>query len=201
MIGYRATIFGLLGFLGWEANAGELKIAVSSFTPTALAVSPTPTSGDLELTLIADNQWRISFKDKTQYQAALTISIDAPPNGYQPFKLTFDIPYYWESSTERTLPAALANDNVYNNGVATFLNDRGALPGKLPELGLVNQRARRIWSERHRALSTNERLPNPDDVRIAYWLLLSTNELIQKAAMEIDQGSQTAIDWISGLLG
>lgn len=184
-----------------SSRAGELLVEVASYPSVPTTPEATLQGQELKLEKITEGRWRFHMSIAEGVLAPLTIAVASPGGGYDPFKLTLDIPYFWDGTAPRKVVAAIVNDEVTDNGVAAFLGAVGGGPTAIADIILVHQRAGRLWVERAKQLAEKVRWnPNADDVRIAYWLLRTTRDLMVSQFIEFDDTSRSAVIWLSGVL-
>jgi len=96
--------------------------------------------------------------------------------------------------------AALAGDAPDDGGARLFLRTAAAVPSDPADLVLMNQRARRLWNNEYPDLVAGRINARPADVKIAYWLLSTSQQLVINQGLEIDQSTQWAMNWMTNLL-
>lgn len=178
-------------------QGGRLDIQTLSYRLATAPGQANASSDDLNLSRKAST-WEFSFKDPAQTLAAMTISVNSVPPGYESAQLEFSVPFYWVALPKIPMIAAVVNDEHYAQGTQDFLRDIIGIENKsVPDIFLFNQRARHIFKARYDDLQTRSRSANEDDIRVAYWLLYTSRELVEKRLMVVDAITRLARDWIT----
>ncbi|TIX90507.1 hypothetical protein [Rhizobium sp. P44RR-XXIV] len=199
MIKKALMIFSVFVPLCHAAAAGELKTDTRSFPPSSSLPTPSLASDDVTLQGPVNNTWRFDFKSNTLL-ADIKVSVSAPTANYDGFTADFRVPYFWDNAVPRTLSTAVAGDQLGGMGALEFLKSVGAGQQDPSDLVVIHQRAARLWKERLDQISRPEVNPNRDDVRIAYWLVRSSRDLMVRQFMEVDSVTQGAMSWLQSAL-
>lgn len=115
--------------------------------------------------------------------------------------MRFDAPYYWGAPDSQTeIYAALVNDKTTSDGILAFLNATGAGPKDIRGFVEVNQRARRLWASQYKLIENGNLDPGTDELRIAYWLLMTSRKLADERSIVFDDVTLDALTWLEGVI-
>jgi hypothetical protein len=187
---------------GTQVIAGEARIVASAHEPTVQSAELQVTANAFNLQKQSEGIWKFSFTDGSTPEARLVVVVNNPPSGYTTVKWEFDIPYYWDGTSTREFAVAMSNDQSGDPNTVAFLNSARQMSMKVATIGqlaLLNQRARKIFVERHARVAKGNRSAEKDDVSVAYWLLLSSRELMEKSGLVPDDITKLAATWVLGI--
>lgn len=140
------------------AAAGELRVSGESFEPTASPPVTRLSSSDIVLTeKERDRVWSFSFGDSSPFKAEIMVRVENTGDGYKSYPLVFDLFYDADGTT--TLAGAMVNDKAAEGSVLRFVKAARTPSTGVARLVLLNQRGRRIWTERPAANGRRPRRP------------------------------------------
>jgi hypothetical protein len=194
----RAELLALataIAALTGPAAAGTFNILVAPDNGAAIEnvkLDATP----LNLTAAGGGAWTFAIPAGA-VSVPMTISLPAPTTDDEPFRMTVNVPFYWNSGSARTLAAAIAPRQV--SSVELYgLRHTGSdsLAGTLDRRVALNEITRVGWKE----LWAEARNRNSDDVDIVLLYVISSKDLVLNNFVEPTAEMDAAVDIVDNLV-
>lgn len=208
-LGRVGVHLALLG-LAWPitiARAGEIQIQervypATSNWPSGLTEEPKALSGVVVTRkpgIPSSWLWRLRNTSTLYVTVRMATASNNIPAGFEFFDYVFRLPFTLES---KVMPytAVVARQSHSASFARAFVADAQATRGaawNTDNLTILLHRARIIFRGRLEDMEISERSPKKLDIRIAYWLLLTTQELYRKRFILGDSLTETTRIWLT----
>ena len=183
------------------AHAGQMDVvkAYNTVPPSPGAAKVGVASDGIEFTGAGDASWSYRFIDKAAPMSRIEVSVSGAPPGWESGSTEYDFPFHYERMSHLPMAVAIVNDTTTDAAIALFLSKAQTLSRTrdIADFVQVQQRARKLFRARLAEMAQNPNAPRKrDDIRIAYWLVFSTNFLINNRFARIDEVSKAAWDFM-----
>lgn len=181
------------------ADAGEIRAVGKSFPEKTPEAKVALTGTDLALVETRQGVWRFSLSSQSGVFSSLLVTSQA--DGYDGYSMEFSIPYYWDGPLPRTITAPVVKDALNDSGVVDFYGSTRSQLSSEQAISLIHQRSKRLWKWRSSQLRGGGVFaPSKDDVVIAYWLVVTMMQLIQRQSAVVDEETADASSWLRDMI-
>jgi hypothetical protein len=182
-------------------KAGTFDTEVRPFGNASQLASATVAvqSTDLNLTS-GTGSYSYTWKDPAGILAPIQVTVPQVPAGYVSLPYKLDAPFSWDS-TRISLYGVASDDPVDNAHVEQFVEAIQPNQPYLSDAGNVfslYERSRAIFSARKLNIDQGASFYSCD-VAVAYYLLLSARELVDRRNLQVDPVTKDAQSWLLGL--